>query len=143
MDIVIERFNYASDGTFGRLRVGDLELFTCEQPWNGNTKGSSCIPEGMYELSLRSSPIVQRTSGGEFDEGWEVTGVFGRTYIMIHPANWPHELQGCIAPGMEYQIIAGKQGVTQSRKAFKQLMDVLNLENSHTIHIIPYRPQYP
>lgn len=143
MNIVLERFNYAPEGTFGRIRAGVLELYTVEQPWNGNKTGESCIPEGVYDLCQRISPVVKRSSGGDFTSGWEVLDVPERSLIMIHPANWPYELQGCIAPGLDYMILSGKQGVSSSRKAFARLMVALAGEKQHSLHIIPYRPQYP
>jgi hypothetical protein len=36
-----------------------------------------------------------------------VYDVEGRTEIMIHPANQPNELLGCIAPGLGLQNPAG------------------------------------
>jgi hypothetical protein len=143
-NVLIERFSYAPDGTFGRLTLpSGRVLFTCEQPWNGNAVGESCIPEGEYQMKMRRSPVVQRSSGGKYDEGWEVIGVPGRTFIMIHPANWPHELRGCIAPGMNYAIISGKQGVSSSRQAFDIFMDELDGEETVSLGIYQKRPEYP
>lgn len=126
MNLLLERFNYAPDGTFGRLHLpSGNDYFTCEQPWNGNAIGQSCIPEGVYTLKIRPSPVVLRSSGGEFEQGYEVIDVPGRTFIMIHPANWPHELRGCIAPGIDYKVMDGKQAITSSRDAFRRIMNEL------------------
>lgn len=144
MNLLLERFNYAPDGTFGWITLpSGVRLYTCEQPWNGNKTGASCIPEGTYKLKLRDSPKVKSSSGGAFDRGWEVTGVEGRTFIMIHPANWPHELRGCISVGEKYQIITGKQGVTSSRLAFNKLMAELEGLSDVELTIRQYRPEYP
>lgn len=147
MLIELERFSYAPDGTFGRLRVGDLELFTCEQPWNGNAVGESCIPAGGYILRRRESPIVAQSTGGEFNDGWEICDVPGRSLIMIHPANWPHELRGCVAPGVDYRPLkSGKaylSAVTNSRKAHQQLREILDAEDQHKIRVYQYCPEYP
>lgn len=144
MNLILERFSYAPDGTFGRLTLpSGRVLFTCEQPWNGNAKGESCIPEGQYQMKMRCSPVVQRSSGGKYEQGWEVIDVPGRTYIMIHPANWPNQLQGCIAPGMDYTVISGRQGVSSSRAAFDLLMDELGGKEKVGLSIHQLKADYP
>lgn len=143
MNLLLERFAYSPDGTFGKLYVGDYVCYTCERPWVGNAKSKSCIPEGRYDMKLRQSGVVTRSSGGEFVEGWEICNVPGRSYIMLHPANWPSELEGCIAPGQEYTIIRKANGVTSSRDTFKKIMKLLEDEDTHTIDIRQYSPQYP
>ncbi|WP_020408942.1 DUF5675 family protein [Hahella ganghwensis] len=142
--ITLERFAYATDGTFGRLQLpNDRILYTCERPWLNNQTGKSCIPDGLYKLQKRDSGVVRRSSGGDYISGWEVTDVPGRTYIMIHPANWPHQLEGCIAPGMNYQIISGKNAVTQSRLAFSVLMGALDGFEDLYLQIKPYSMVWP
>lgn len=144
MTLILERFNYAPDGTFGRITLpSGKQLFTCEQPWNGNATGKSCIPEGIYSMAMRDSPVVERSSGGKFTRGWEVLDVPGRTFIMFHPANWPHELKGCIAPGVNYAVMRNKQGVTSSRDAFTDLMDELNDNETWLLQVRQYRPEFP
>lgn len=122
--IRLDRTAHTPWGTFGTLRLADGTAFpTIERGWEYNAKGKSCIPAGEYLMEMRSSNIVARSSGFEFARGWEITGVpGGRDLIMIHPANWAHELQGCIAPGRAHAVIQGKPGVTASRAAFKDLM---------------------
>lgn len=123
------RFDYGDDGTFGLFVFDDgTTYYTVEQPWRDNQVGHSCIPEGNYPLKKRASGVVQRTSGGTYSEGWEVTGVPGRTYIMIHPANWPTDVEGCIGPGLKFGTLSDRRAVTSSRDAFDHLMDKLNAE---------------
>jgi len=54
-----------------------------------------CIPAGMY--------VVAWTSGvhPKHPECYEITGVPGRTDILIHPANVYEQLLGCLAPGTD------------------------------------------
>ncbi len=153
--IPLTRFNHGPElpstvaGTFGKLILpSGRELFTVEPPWVGNKPSVSCIPDGVYTLRKRKSGIVSRTTGGEFTEGWEVTAVPGRTYIMIHPANWPHDLEGCIGPGINYGLMADSMGthriaVTSSLAAFRILMAELEGEETHELHILPYLVSYP
>jgi len=142
--IVLERFSYAPDGTFGRLILPTGKtFFTVERPWLGNKARESCVPDGVYLMEKRRSPVVERTSGGDYVEGWEVTDVPGRTYIMLHPGNWPHNFEGCIGVGMEYRVLDGRNGVTQSRLAFAQVMAALDGPQQWEIEIRPFLMEYP
>ena len=144
MRVILQRFAYAPDGTFGRIHLpGSQVLFTCERPWRNNQNDVSCIPDGVYTLKKRRSGVVERSSVGDYVEGWEVTNVPGRTFIMLHPANWPHELEGCIAPGKNYRILEGRNGVTDSRAAFAVLMGALDGQDSWDLDIRPFRMEYP
>lgn len=134
--IKLERMGSTPWGTFGTLRLPDGAAFpTVERRWEYNAPGKSCIPAGVYTLSQRASGVVSRTSGGEFKRGWEVTGVPNRSLIMIHPANWADELEGCIAPGRAHQVINGKPGVSASRAAFRDLMHRLAAREQWTLAI--------
>lgn len=83
---------YHEQGTNGTLRcAGRLVCHTIELPWKQNLPLRSCIPEGRYLLRKRYSPRFK----------WHllVTGVPGRSHILVHPANDAlRELNGCIAP---------------------------------------------
>lgn len=135
------------EGTFGKLIFPDgTEYFTCENPWKDNRPYVSCIPSGVYYLEQRHSPVVRRTSGGEFLEGWEVTEVRDRSYIMIHPGNWPEDVEGCIAVGKRLGITQNKQGkwslsVLDSREAFREIMEKMDEYNTWTLDIRTYFPE--
>ena len=91
--------------TFGKVEVldGNLKVVwtgsSMERPWKDNKNDESCIPAGLYRLKKRVSPIVDKTSGGEFKEGWEVTDVQGRTFIMFHVGNYVRNSNGCVLIG--------------------------------------------
>lgn len=143
-NVILERFAYAPDGTFGRLKLPNgKQFFTVERPWLSNKPFESCIPDGIYTLEKRRSPVVERTSGGDYLEGWEVTHVPGRTYIMIHPGNWPTNVEGCIAVGMDYKVLDGRNGVSQSRLAFAQVMAALDGRQTWRLEIRPFLMEYP
>lgn len=124
----LERFAHTPWGTLGMLYLpyAGVSFPTIEPRWEHNAKGKSCIPAGDYYLEQRPSPIVARSSGGEFNVGWEVKDVPNRSLIMLHPANWASELQGCIAPGRAHVVMNGRPGVSASRAAFKDLMHRLD-----------------
>nr|BDD48058.1 hypothetical protein 12 [Pseudomonadaceae bacterium] len=141
--ITLYRDAYTDMGTFGRIVLPTgWQCLTVERPWIGNQTSVSCIPEGVYELRKRRSGVVERTTGGEFKEGWEVTDVPGRTYIMIHPANHKDHLEGCIAPGMALGWINSLWAVTDSMRAFQKLMRRLR-DDSYYLDIRPYRVEWP
>lgn len=148
-ELVLERFNYGPDGTFGKLKFPNGEVFwTVERPWLGNKAYESCIPDGVYTLEKRYSPVVKSSSGGEFDEGYEITDVDGRTYIMIHVGNWVGDVVGCVAVGTRYGIMRDREGnwsnaVASSRDAFRKVMELLDAGDNWTIDIRPFMMSYP
>lgn len=98
------------------------EFYTLEPPWRNNKPFVSCIPDGAYLIESWESPTHGKcyiVSGGTVGktEG-------NRTYILFHPANKVHELQGCIALGL------GMSGdnLTKSAAAIKLFLDELNGE---------------
>ena len=105
-------------GTFGQFIGFDFDYHSLEKPWvdlDGNGHGDpqkSCITAGTYECVWQESPKY----------GWcyEVTNVPERSRILIHPANWEHQLLGCIALGKGRGVLNGKPAITQSRDAIKE-----------------------
>ena len=141
--IQLQRFAYSPMGTFGKIIVpGGFTCFTVERPWMGNRQNISCIPEGRYVLRKRYSPVVERTSDGEFTEGWQVTEVPSRTFIMLHPGNHMENVEGCIAMGLDLGFIQGKWAVTSGRIAFRNLMNALT-GSEYDIDIRQIRADYP
>jgi len=127
----------ALTGSFGKLYLPDGSfVFTCERAWVGNKPFESCIPPGVYTLRKRRSQVVEDSTDGEYLEGWEVTDVpGGRTYIMLHPANWPHQLAGCIAPGMGFGMLRDSLAVFSSREAFRKVMAQLEARDEWYLDI--------
>lgn len=120
--IVLER-KYLREGTHGTVTFPDgSSLDTLELPWNDNRQRVSCIPEGTYTLRMRHSPVVSRSSGGEFKRGWEVTDVDNRTYIMIHPGNYVRNFLGCIGVGLSKGFQGTSPVIWNSRAAFRKFM---------------------
>lgn len=68
------------------------------------------IPLGTYRITLYDSPKHGPNTP-------LLNGVPGRTFIEIHPANWAHELLGCLAPGKEM----GNDCVNDSVAAYEPL----------------------
>jgi hypothetical protein len=64
-------------------------------------------PEGNYQMWWRESP--------RFGETWHVKEVEDRTWILIHAANYPKDVQGCI--GLGTGLMSDRVAVSNSRKA--------------------------
>ena len=128
-------------GEYGRLLVDDsLTCATCEQPWNKNRQGSSCIPEGEYELLLFDSPAHGHTVVFHNPQlniygtpAMIPAGVKGRSLCEIHNANWPFQLKGCVAVGQRVMDIEPHGlGVNASVATFALLMGRIGLAQGMT-----------
>lgn len=138
--ITLKRFAYTPVGVFGHLFAGELSLFCVERQWRQNRQNISCIPEGLYPLRKRRSGVVERSTAGEFQEGWEVCSVTGRSFIMIHPGNTELDLEGCLSPGVALGYVADRWAVTDSRTAFRSLMSELENHTEWNLHITHFHP---
>jgi hypothetical protein len=118
-------------------------VYTVERPWLANKQSVSCIPQGVYTLEKRVSPVVKRTSGGVYSQGWEVTDVPDRTFIMIHPGNTMDDLAGCIAVGDSMGYVGGKWAILNSRATFKDVMTELQKRASWQLDIRQRIVEYP
>ena len=49
-----------------------------------------------------------------------------RSYILIHTANWPHDVEGCIGVGDRFVSDALEPAVYNSKKTLAALMDIFN-----------------
>lgn len=123
-------------GTFGRMFYdGDLFCVTVERGWRSNEKSVSCIPPGEYELvpfnSARFGSVVAFRNpalGVWVNESDIPKGLAGRSACLIHAANWPHELHGCVAVGREVKDIPPHgMGVTSSRPTLNKLRNLWNM----------------
>lgn len=114
MEIELVRFATLADKTLGRIRYNGRELYTIEREWLGNEVNVSCIPEGPYKLKRVNSPRFGSNM-------WEVAEVPDRTHILIHVANYAHDVIGCIGLGLT--VFGNLGGVGSSRKAIKRFYD--------------------
>lgn len=130
---------YTDKGTFGQWYSDDGTrlCYSVERPWRNNQPFVSCIPEGQYGLREYDSPkfgnvlILVNTDLGV----GLYPGEAQRSAILIHAANMPSELQGCIAPGSYLTSMNGEWAVADSRRALKKVMAVAESES-----IIRLRP---
>jgi len=125
-------------GTLGTLIFpnGD-SIVTLELPWLNNRNDVSCIPEGLYEINYRESPIVERTSKGKYKKGYEIAGVPNRTFIMFHIGNFLRNSNGCVLTGTTVGMndADGNRTITQSAVAFDKFMKLMGQFNITHISI--------
>ena len=106
---IIDRFASEERATLGTLTFQNVEhptIYTLEPPWKDNKIDVSCIPEGNYRCVPYSS--------GKYPDLYEVKHVpGGRTLVLLHWGNYPHNTDGCILPGKS--VISSKPMVTYSK----------------------------
>lgn len=107
LEIELKRFAYHPEGTLGVIDFFEERFYTIERPWLDNKPNVSCIPVGKYDTGWRKSP--------RFGETWHIQDVTDRTYILIHAANFPKDVQGCI--GLGTGLMGDRVAVSNSRKA--------------------------
>jgi hypothetical protein len=126
--------------TLGRLSVAGRGAFdTIELPWVPGPAGTvcghmgmSCIGVGVYKLEPRETEargkhwMVSNRELGVYRMPQDIPlGGYGRSLVLIHAANWAHELLGCIAPGKSRGIMNGEWGVGDSRAAMNEIRTLI------------------
>jgi hypothetical protein len=106
---------------------GMTPLFTLELPWKNNQKNISCIPRGLYPLE-----IVNSTKNKDIGKAYEII-VPGREDIQIHIANYPRQIQGCVALGYEASI--DEESIGKSEKAIRYFMDYMSTIECNRIYV--------
>jgi|GEM_PF-1504763 len=105
-------------GERGELYVQGIRFYTIER-----RGGFLTLPKGRYECVMEVSAKVGRMFRVA------VAGYYGHNLItkskkpaamLIHKANLPHEVEGCVAPGLSMT----KNGVEQSEKALNQIFQL-------------------
>lgn len=146
MHLVLTRDLYTAKETLGILKVASEQFQSMERPWvPGNDPGEdggepriSCVPEGIYALVLHNTPKHPRTFALVNDALDVVHNPTPgkRSSILLHPANWARELEGCIAPGRERLPSDGEWMITESRACMRAILALVPWEAGHTIEII-------
>lgn len=137
MELTLKTHNIVGAGTFGLLSIKDAVIaHTCEREWLNNAPRISCVPAGKYDLIPHTSPKFGRCyvlKAPDLDV--TVYGPSRRSHILIHAANWPRELEGCIALGKGWH--PNGWGVRDSRTALNDFHDLMGIESGqcHTLII--------
>lgn len=119
------RIDQSEKGTFGVFLAAGGWWYTMELPWRDNKPSASCIPAGDYECHLTYSPALER-------DLYVLSHVTDRCGIRIHPANYPHELEGCIALGNRYSdqgyIVSSGDAVVAMHRVMKREPFILTIQ---------------
>ena len=131
--LILERFAYSPESTEGQLFLIDEHYatvhicWTLERPWLNNMAGTSCIPEGDYWMAPHTRPGGAKSYivwGNTVSQAPDISpSGCARWGILWHPANQPHELKGCIAPGLDRKpgrLLKSKLGFKALERAVKE-----------------------
>lgn len=114
MKLTLRRVAQSSAGTFGVLLQNKTPLcLTCEDPWNDNKTGISCVPAGNYKCVPHM--------GEKYKNVWRLEDVPGRSAILIHAGNTLEDTRGCILVGRSFAMFGNTPGVTNSKDALTYL----------------------
>lgn len=134
MNLILKRFEYASNYTIGRLYNGDTYLcYVLEdrvrekegQPvtlWK--VRGETAIPRGTYKVIVDYSNHF----GKELPHILDVPGFDG---VRIHTGNSDKDTEGCLLVGTGW---AGTDWISGSREAFDKVFPLIK-EGDCTITI--------
>lgn len=109
--LTLTRWAHTEHGTLGRIG----RWYTLEDRWLDNRHGVSAIPTGEYLCRL------DRYHKGGYP-AYEVTGVPGRSRILIHAGNTDADTEGCILIGRRLGVLSGRIAVLESRVALAEFM---------------------
>lgn len=118
MTITVQRKSKTVDGIFGVLSL-DWNPFTCVTLENLEHS----IPAGTYDLDFTYSPHFNRVMPHLIVPSRDVAAG-GDAGIRIHGANFPAQLEGCIAVGTNVD----GDSVDESLIPFNQLFKILNMQ---------------
>lgn len=107
--ITIQRNHRNDKCTFGEYSINGNTFYTLEPSPKAE---HPCIPAGKYPVRIAHSPKRN-------EQVIWIDNVPGRTYIQIHPGNFPKDTQGCILPGRSYKICQ----ILDSRISFEHLIN--------------------
>lgn len=138
MNIELVRFGNTEKGVFGELTVGSKTYNTVERPYINNEPYLSSVPAGEYRLVPHSSQ--------KHGDTWALVnhelGVYHwphddakRFAILIHVANKPSQVEGCIGVGARLGILNKSWAVLSSGPSIKKVLTTLATETTHTLTI--------
>ena len=131
-DLMLRRVDHRTWGTYGVL-IGAKGPFivTLERPFTDGHGAMSYIKAGVYTAKRFLSPKFKV-------ETFEITGVKGRDKILFHWGNAVADSEGCVLTGTTFDPVGGmdgKNGVTGSRLAWDELMDMQRGVDSFTLTV--------
>lgn len=143
MNLTLVRVSQNRECTQGTLLLprGEI-LHTLELPWipavtPGGMHDHSCVPLGTYQLAPHNTPkhpqsfaLVNPELGVIHEPDPQYPAA--RVACLIHVANYPVELLGCIGVGLS----CGVGMLNASRAALAEFKDQVPWETGHTLEIV-------
>jgi len=133
--LLFKRIDHRTWGTYGVFIGPDGPICVAlERPYTDGFGKMSYIKAGVYQMKLTHSPKF----GVKL---WELFGVPNRSAIRIHSGNDIHDSEGCILTGTAFDVVGGmngKVGVTGSKMALEELMDLLRDSDAVTLHVADF-----
>ena len=117
-------------GRYSIIAYGVVRFWLMEREWDFNRSGTG-VPKDEYRLERHNGEKYKNTWAliGDGVSHFKTSGI-PRFACCIHPADYPSNLKGCLAPALGITA----QGTTiDSDQATKMLLADLNREDSHTI----------
>lgn len=136
MNLKLERQSFTDKATFGSLYFnGEFICFTMERPYWKNQPFISSVEAATYTLEPHKS--------SKFGETYAlVNNAIGVTHykqkaskryaILIHPANEPEQLAGCVACGM--RVSDGR--LINSKIAVDKVLNLIKSYNIEKVEIV-------
>jgi len=132
--IVVDRFFESGKKTLSECGIWKNNKFVfyfkgLELPWRNNEVEVSRIPSGTFQA------IAAKRPNGKFSIRF--LDVVGRTWILIHIANYLRDIRGCIAPGLRFEDIDGDgvMDVADSLRVMRELEKQFPLGTELTVWV--------
>jgi hypothetical protein len=135
--LLIERKPSGEAETQGFLTFPKHTFCTIEQEWRpdpdrpGGESNNSCVPAGIYHLRPHTRPDGKRVVAlvnedlGVYYLEEDLPPEGGRFLILMHIANWSHDVVGCIGPGTGKAQSDKGPMVTSSAAAMRKVMEYI------------------
>lgn len=128
MNIIMPRFGYGSKSTLGALILPDMTSCSTIEDARRATKipGKTCIPEGIYRITLYKSPKFNTRYAMLFPDIHRgmllLNDVPGYSGILIHCGNDDADTEGCICVGAAPLVLASANFYVQrSQPTYKKV----------------------
>ena len=136
MELQLHRYKTNQLGTQGLLLINNKYFcHTLELPWLNNKTYVSCIIAGRYKLIQRTEsgkakrqkyfykgrPLENIMSNGMI----EISGIPGRSMILIHKGNSTNDIQGCVLIGENIITYPSSSRVHTSQKAYERFYPIV------------------
>jgi hypothetical protein len=125
--LLSKRHRTTKDGIFSALSI-DTNPFTCFIAENLE----HAIPKGIYKVCITYSPRLKMETPHLSVPSRDAIAPGKDAGIRVHPANFPYQLEGCLAPGETEE----ENAVTNSRATYAKLFDILKAEKEISIEIL-------